>query len=145
MKKIILLLLLSLALPVSLLAKVSSLEETLKKMNSYQENSLLTAGEKALSEEDLKKQDLVYDTLREAVDLLIKNPKAEELNKELLRVSVLMLKKDPTQYAGEILLPLYQKDRKSFLNSLKGLSKDQAQKIEEAVKDSEKEALEGNG
>ena len=67
------------------------------------------------------------------------------LDAEILRVTVEMLKKDPTQFAGELVLPLYEKNKKSFLESLKKLSPSDAKLVEDAVKAAARQKRYGNG
>lgn len=128
------------------LASAAGENTTVAELKVLDESALngFTEKQKA-SEADLKKQDAVYGTLRKAVEASMKDPKNDELKSEIFRVTGLLLKKDSTQYAGEVLLPLYKQNKKSFLSSLKKLSKDHAKEIETAVKDAEKEEKSGNG
>lgn len=97
-----------------------------------------------LSDEDMKSQDEVFETLEAAVQSAVKKS-TPELEAEILRVTVEMLKKDPTQFAGEVVLPLYEKNKKSFLNSLKKLSPSDAKLVEDAVKSAARQKRYGNG
>lgn len=97
-----------------------------------------------LTEADMKAQDEAFEALEKAVETALKES-SEELQAEILRVTVQMLKKDSTQYAGEVILPLYEKNKKSFLSSLKKLSAEDASLVEDAVKMAARQKKSGNG
>ncbi|MEN0058324.1 MAG: phosphoenolpyruvate carboxylase [Bdellovibrio sp.] len=93
----------------------------------------------------LKLQDEAVDALTNAVAEAVKNPQDEILIDEIFRVSIVLLNTDPYQYAGEILVPLYQKQQNLFLKHLKKFSTKDAQRIKEAVKAAERTLRRGNG
>lgn len=100
--------------------------------------------ETKLSDADMKAQDEVFEALESAVQDQLKKPNPD-LHKEILRVTVEMLKKDPTQFAGEVVLPLYKKNKKAFVDSLFELSPADARLVEDAVKMADRQKRQGNG
>jgi len=126
--------------------KAQAQTATLNKLKALKVNELKTVDEgTTLNEQEMRQQDEVFDTLEEAVNASLKDPANVELQKEILRVAEVMLKKDPTQFAGEILLPYYEKNRKGFETALQKLSAEDAKKIREAIKSAAKEKKKGNG
>lgn len=121
---------------VSAMTKLQSLK--LEELRTVDENT-------TLSEVEMKAQDDVFDALEEAVKASLKDPADIALQDEILRVTVVMLKKDPTQFAGEVILPLYEKNRKGFDAALQKLSAEDAQLVKEAVKTAAREKKNGNG
>ncbi|AHZ86296.1 phosphoenolpyruvate carboxylase [Bdellovibrio bacteriovorus] len=115
------------------------------KLQALKLETVKTADENTkLTEADMKAQDEVFEALESAVQASVKKS-TPELDAEILRVTVEMLKKDPTQFAGEIVLPLYEKNKKSFLESLKKLSPSDAKLVEDAVKSAARQKRYGNG
>lgn len=115
------------------------------KLQALKLETVKTADENTkLTEADMKAQDEVFEALEGAVQTAVKKS-TPELDTEILRVTVEMLKKDPTQFAGEIVLPLYEKNKKSFLDSLKKLSPSDAKLVEDAVKMAARQKRYGNG
>ncbi|MFV8259412.1 phosphoenolpyruvate carboxylase [Bdellovibrio bacteriovorus] len=115
------------------------------KLQALKLETVKTADENTkLTEADMKAQDEVFEALEGAVQSAVKKS-TPELDAEILRVTVEMLKKDPTQFAGEIVLPLYEKNKKSFLESLKKLSPSDAKLVEDAVKSAARQKRYGNG
>ncbi|ASD64487.1 phosphoenolpyruvate carboxylase [Bdellovibrio bacteriovorus] len=115
------------------------------KLQALKLETVKTADENTkLTEADMKAQDEVFEALEGAVQAAVKKT-TPELDAEILRVTVEMLKKDPTQFAGELVLPLYEKNKKSFLESLKKLSPSDAKLVEDAVKAAARQKRYGNG
>ncbi|MGE9746593.1 phosphoenolpyruvate carboxylase [Bdellovibrio bacteriovorus] len=115
------------------------------KLQALKLETVKTADENTkLTEADMKAQDEVFEALESAVQASVKKS-TPELDAEILRVTVEMLNKDPTQFAGEIVLPLYEKNKKSFLESLKKLSPSDAKLVEDAVKSAARQKRYGNG
>lgn len=96
------------------------------------------------SEQDLKKQDEIFIVLEKSVKQAVTEA-SDELEREILKVAVVMLKKDNTQFAGQVLLPLYKKNEEAFLSSLKQLKDSDATLVKEAVQNAERELTSGNG
>ena len=118
----------------------------LQKLKSLKINDLKTVDEKtALNEKEMRDQDNAFDTLEEGVNASLKDPTSVELQSEILRVTVVMLKKDPTQFAGEVILPYYEKNRNGFDAAIKKLSAEEAKMVKEAVKSAAKVKKTGNG
>ncbi|MBO9667100.1 MAG: phosphoenolpyruvate carboxylase, partial [Bdellovibrio sp.] len=90
-------------------------------------------------------QDDAFDALEEAVNASLKDTKSTELQEQILKVALVLLKKDPTQFAGEVILPFYEKNRKGFEASLKSLSEADSSLILKAVKAAAREKARGNG
>jgi hypothetical protein len=121
---------------VNVLAKLQALK--VEELKTVDEGTTLT-------EVEMKAQDDVFDALEDAVKDSLKDPSNVALQDEIFRVTVVMLKKDPTQFAGEVILPLYEKNRKSYDAALKKLSAEDAQLVKEAVKTAVREKKNGNG
>lgn len=120
--------------------------EAISSLQSLNLDQLPSATEEIkLSEAELKAQDVVFESLEKAVTVALKESPSEDLQGEILRVALVLLKKDPSQFAGEVILPLYEKDKKSFMNGLKKLSAEDSELIEEAVKAAAREKKSGNG
>ncbi len=107
--------------------------EVVAKLKTYQTSSIKSAFDTPLTEEEQQAQSDVYKTLEDAVELAKQNGSSPELFAEILRVAVLMLDKDPYQYAGEVLLPLPEHNEVGYEAALKKLSKKDAKKIKDAV------------
>ena len=96
------------------------------------------------SQENLDK---MLEALSEGVKLLSKKkaPADLELMAELCRVAVLTFELDPSLYASEVLLPLFEKDPILFDKAVRRLPKDQAKELSRAMKNTLREMKEGNG
>ena len=128
------------------MAAFYDVREAIEKLQAAKVDSLITVTEETkLSEEDMKAQDKAFAALEAAVATAVKESGTEELQDEILKATVVLLKKDPTQYAGEVILPLYEKNKKSFLNNLKKLSGSDAKLVEGAVKDAARQKKIGDG
>lgn len=90
-------------------------------------------------------EDDLVDSLIDAVELSVKEPKNDNLKKEVLRAAVVLLKQDKTNYGGEIVLPLYNQNDVEFKNILKYLPTSDARLLEKAVLDAKREQESGNG
>jgi hypothetical protein len=130
----------------------SSAEKTAQtltaQLSTYQESNIKKAFDEKKKTRDVNSdslQDQAFDALAKGVELLKKDPSDTALQKEVLRVTVLLLQADPSQYAGEVILPLYQQDKKKFLKSLSVLPKKDADLVRDAVMDADREQTEGNG
>lgn len=118
----------------------------LAKLQALKVEELKTVDEgTTLTEVEMKAQDDVFDALEDAVKASLKDPSNVALQDEIFRITVVMLKKDPTQFAGEVILPLYEKNRKGYDAALNKLSADDAQLVKEAVKTAVREKKNGNG
>ena len=118
----------------------------LAKLQALKVEELKTVDEgTTLTEVEMKAQDDVFDALEDAVKASLKDPSNVTLQDEIFRITVVMLKKDPTQFAGEVILPLYEKNRKGYDAALNKLSADDAQLVKEAVKTAVREKKNGNG
>lgn len=92
----------------------------------------------------------VQETLKiieQTVDLLMKDAKApsEGLIKELIRTSELTYHADPSVAAAELLLPLYQKEKKTFEKVFKSFPKKIRDDVKESLQNAAREEAEGNG
>ncbi|MFM6929148.1 MAG: phosphoenolpyruvate carboxylase [Bdellovibrio sp.] len=118
----------------------------LTKLKNLKVNELKTVDENTtLNEKEMRAQDEVFDALEDAVNASLKDPSNMELQAEILNVTIVMLKKDPTQFAAEVILPYYEKNRKGFDSSVKKLSPENAKMVKEAVKSAAREKKKGNG
>ena len=103
---------------------------------------------KTTNEEDdgneVDKLDAVYTDMQSALTLLQKKSDSSLLH-ETLRVAALTLDNDPSWFAGDLLLPLYKKNKKQLLEAIKKLPADDAKNLEEAVTNASREKKKGNG
>ncbi len=160
MKELKLILILTTLLSLSALAEFKETKDALAKMQSYGPTYFADARDEAILKEISAnavgpaaspsttddKIDVVYEDLEDAVKLLVTQKKTDDvLLDEVLRVASLSLDNDPTWFAGEVILPLYKKDKAAFTEALKKLSTKNARNLEEAVKNSASEETKGNG
>lgn len=128
------------------MAAFYDVREAIEKLHAAKIDALITVTEDTkLSEDDMKAQDKAFAALEAAVSTAVKESGTEELQEEIIKATVVLLKKDPTQYAGEVVLPLYEKNKKSFLSNLKKLPASDAKLVEDAVKSAARQAKSGNG
>lgn len=128
------------------MAAFYDVREAIEKLQAAKVESLITVTEETkLSEDDMKAQDKAFAALEAAVATAAKESGIEELQDEIIKAAVVLLKKDPTQYAGEVILPLYEKNKKSFLSNLKKLPASDAKLVEGAVKDAARQKKIGDG
>ena len=92
-----------------------------------------------------KIEDDIVDSIIDAVEVAVKNPNELNLKKEVVRVAVILQKRDPTNYAGELVLPLFKQNRNEFKTLLKSLPPKDARLLEDAVKIAERVEGKGNG
>ncbi|XGC81693.1 hypothetical protein ACES2L_04255 [Bdellovibrio bacteriovorus] len=135
---------LSLIFFVGLSAQAQNLSEALKKLKTYSISDV-TVSAKNNDEQVGKKTAEMLLTIDKTVQLMLKEKPTPEVYLELLRVAAISFEGDPSEAAGELLLPLYQKNKKDFESALKKLPAKDAEAIKESVKNSEREYSEGNG
>ncbi len=116
-------------------------QEVVAKLRTFQAQSFKNIDAKA----KFKLEDDIVDTLVDSVKLAVKEPQNSELRSEVIRVSVLFLRHDDTQYAGELLLPLYEKNKSEFKNLIRNLPAADSRMVLEAVENASREASQGNG
>jgi hypothetical protein len=138
MKHILLVLTLMFTLPVFAFKNVAEAEAKLKSFSSEQFKG---KDDKASD----KIEDDIVDSIIDAVDVAVKDPAQMNLKKEILRVAVILQKRDPTNYAGELVLPLFKQNRTEFRTLLKSLPPKDARLLEDAVKIAERVEDKGNG
>ncbi len=127
------------------LAKFTGVEGAIKKLEDAQVHSLQTIDENTtLTDADMKAQDKAFDALSHAVVVAIKESSAA-LTDEVLKTAVVLLRKDPTQYAGEIIVPLLQKKKDLYMESLRKLPPADAKLVDKAVHAALRELKSGNG
>lgn len=141
MKKIVAL---SLIFFVGLSANAQNLTEALKKLKTYSISDV-TVSAKNSDEQVGKKTAEMILTIDKTVQLMLKEKPNQELYVELLRVAAVSFEGDPSEAAGELLLPLYKKNKKDFEDALKKLPAKDAEAVRESLKNSEREYSEGNG
>ena len=118
----------------------------LEKLKTLKVNDLKSVDKKTvLNHKELRAQDDAFDALEDGVNASLKDPSNTELQNEILRVAVVMLKKDPTQFAGEVILPYYEKNRNGFDSAIKKLSAEEAKLVKDAVKSAARFKKNGNG
>lgn len=130
---------------VTAFAKFLGVEDAMKKLDAAQVYNLKTVDENTeMTEEDTKAQDAAFDALSHAVVVAIKESSAH-LTDEILKVAVVLLRKDPTQYAGDIVAPLLQKKKSLYMESLRKLPPADASLVDKAVHSALRELKSGNG
>lgn len=92
-----------------------------------------------------KIEDDLVDSLIDAVEFIVKEPKHETLKKEIVRVAVVLLKQDKSLYGAEIILPLVRLNRAEFQKLIKTLPSQDSRLLERSVKDADREEQSGNG
>ena len=144
MKKLFILLLLA-ASSLQAQAETSARTEVLEQLKSFSSKDL--AADVVIVKEkkgDELHIDKMFKTL-EAANKLIVNDKItgdEELVKEMERVALLTFQHDPSQYAAEIIVPSFQKDKLTFKKAAKSLSATQSKRIIDSLRNTER-AVEG--
>lgn len=139
-----------LAFSFSLEAMAVSKDNALKKLKTYSDADV-KADKSARRTKDHSKKNLHLDamisSIEEGVDLMSKvtDSADAEFTKELCRVALLTFELDPAEYAAELLLPLYKKDKAAFEKGARLLPKSQADDILESMKNVAREDAEGNG
>lgn len=80
-----------------------------------------------------KDQDKAFKIIEDAVKAFQESPEDQLLLEQILLVTSQMNKKDPTQWASELVSPLVDKDRKEFKNKPAAF-KARTEKVEKALK-----------
>lgn len=130
----------------SLTSQALTLSESLTKLQKYSAADLETTEtrtEKDVSAKALEILELIEQSVKMAMEE--KQEASPELLQQLARVSVLTFQADPSEAASELLLPLYQKQKKAFDKALKSLPKKERTELEKSLKNSAREESEGNG
>ena len=125
-------------------AEFKSGKEAIQKLKSYTAENIKPKQDRKTDSVALT-EDEIFDRLADAVEVALVEKGNLPLREEIYRVAVMMLKYDPTQYAGELVLPLYVQDKKLFLEETKKLPTDDRKLLIEAVENSNREKNEGHG
>ena len=125
-------------------ADFKSGKEAIQKLQSYSTEKIKPKTARKTDSVSLS-EDEIFDRLADAVEIALVEQSNQSLRQEILRVTVMMLKYDPSQYAGELILPLYLQDKNSFLKEAKKLSTEDRKLLMEAVENARREKMEGNG
>ncbi len=120
----------------SAFADFRSSEEILKEFSAY------TMADSKKGEDHLAN---IVVKIDEAVQYSLKSGPDINLLHEILRVSYITLKNDPTAAVADVLVPLYKKDEKSFKKALSTLPTAQGKALLKAVKQAMREEDSGNG
>ena len=115
---------------------------------SFRSSEEIVSAFKTVHLSDLKNDDKVVDQLLridEAVTFSTKNKLSSEALQQILRVAALTLRNDPNFTAGEILIPLYNNDKKAFNAALKKLSPADSKAVLNAVSGAIFTLKHGNG
>ncbi len=126
------------------------------KLKSYKATFFADAREENIKDNDnsdsdemkayLDKTDMMFDDIDSTVSFLLKQKKwDQEVMRELIRISMMALENDPSQFAAELLAPLYQKDSKEFQEYMKDLSTEQQKKMLSSIKNFARVKKSGNG
>ncbi len=150
MKMISFFLTLLLAFGFSLSAQAISKEDSLKKLKVFSDVDVKADKTARRAKDHAKKNqrmEAMLAAIEEGVDLLSKvtDPTDSEMTKEICRVALLTFELDPSEYAAELMLPLYKKDKAAFEKGARLLPKAQAEEILESMKIKLREETEGNG
>lgn len=139
MKHILIVLTLIFSLPA--LAGFKNAAEAETKLQSFSSDQFKNKDSKA--QETL--EDDIVDSLIEAVEVAVKNPQEMTLKKEIVRVAVILLRQDNSNYGGELVLPLYKQNRTEFQKLIKSLPPKDSRLLDQSVKDAAREEEKGNG
>ena len=120
--------------------------ESIKVLKKYSASDLETSKNRSKKQVGEKVQEML-STIHETVELVRVDAKnsSPELIRELVRVSSLTLKADPSEAAAEIILPLYNEQKKAFEKALEELPTKDRANFKESLKNAAREAAEGNG
>ncbi|MFS4460875.1 hypothetical protein [Bdellovibrio sp. HCB2-146] len=110
--------------------------EAQSKLKTFQTKSFDLKDEKSIE----KMEDDLVDSLIDAVEFATKGPLNAELTREIVRVALVLLKQDKTNYGAEIILPLYKKNESEMRAILKTLPKEDSQLLEKSLKGASDEA-----
>lgn len=138
MKK--LLLISSLLISTAAFAEFKTAKDAETKLKTFSSKSFEIKDQQAIE----KAEDDLVDSLTDAVEFAEKTPKNEELNKEIVRAALVLLKQDRTNYGAEIILPIYKKFEIEFKAIIKNLPKPDSRLLEESIKGAMHEANIGN-
>ncbi len=133
----ILLITLMLSLSLASMTEAATLKESLKTLQTYAEKDDHTS---AKTQEVLKVIDQSVTTIVEG-----KEKASPEFMKALARAAVLTFDSDPSEAAGELLLPLQKKNKKALEEAIRSLPKKDADSLRESLKNAAREATQGNG
>lgn len=125
-------------------ADFKSGKEAIQKLQSYSTEKIKPKTARKTDSVTLS-EDEIFDRLADAVEIALVEKSNQGLRQEIFRVTVMMLKYDPSQYAGELVLQLYLQDKNSFLEETKKLSTEDRKLLMEAVENARREKTEGNG
>lgn len=98
----------------------TSSENAVEKLEAYTVKDIEDDKERLKKRRELKIDEMFKD-LERAMKYLEKSPLTEELAFQLERVSLITLIHDPSAYAIEIILPVYQKNKDLFKKAAKKL------------------------
>ncbi|MNL50285.1 hypothetical protein D3C87_1732880 [compost metagenome] len=122
-------------------AEFKSATEAETKLKTFSSKSFELKDQSAVE----KAEDDLVDSLSDAVEFAEKAPKNDELNNEIVRVALVLLKQDKTNYGAEIIIPVYKKFETEFKTIIKNLPKPDSRLLEESIKSAIREADQGNG
>lgn len=80
-----------------------------------------------------------------AVQFAVSHKAPSPLLAEIVRVSAIAIKNDPTNAVADVLVPLYKKYPKDLQEAVKALPKSEGDLLLKAIKDSAREQDSGNG
>lgn len=124
----------SLLISVSAFAGFKTAQEAETKLKTFSSKSFETKDQKAI----IAMEDDLVDSLSDAVELSA--PMTDSLKKEIVRVAIVLLKQDKTNYGAEIILPLYKKNETEFKAIFKTLPKPDSRLLEESIQGAKDEA-----
>lgn len=87
----------------------------------------------------------IFDDLKEAVAVAEKTKLTEELALQMERLCLLASLHDPSNYAVDLILPVYQKNKALFEKASQKLHPYDRKNLIEVLKGKDREATEGNG
>lgn len=91
------------------------------------------------------KIDEIFDDLTEITTLTEKNKISEELAVQIERVCLLASLRDKSNYAIDLVLPIYQKNKSLFKKGLQRFHSADQKELKEVLEGKDRETIEGNG
>lgn len=127
-------------------AHALNLSESVQKLQRYSANDLKISETRTEEEVNSKLQEMLQAIEKSAGEAIKEKKEVSlELLQQLTRVSVITFQADPSEAAAELLLPLYQKQKKAFDKALKNLPPKERAELLDSLKNAVREESEGNG
>lgn len=124
----------------------NTVSESLNNLKKFSPSDIEVTKNKTQKQVGQKTQEML-SKISESVELIKEDGKnaSPELFYEIIRVSAMTLKVDPSEAAAEIILPIYEKHKKAFEKAFEQLPKKDRDSFKESLKNAAREESEGNG